>query len=135
MRDMAGHVLEQLAHPDEYEPSGGGLLVERFRPDDERYPGAECFKVSFGGRDGWRTVEVEVVPTSEQAMSKSMAWAAWQVADAFQDEVIELLRGDPRPPCPGHAHPMVPRIADTQAWWECPSQPKERRPLWPIERT
>lgn len=130
---MAEEVLAQLAQPNEYEPSGGGLLVDPFLPDDveDRYPNSEWFKVSFGDRHGVRIVEVGVVPTTDETMSLSLAHAAFNVADAFQDEVIELLGGQARPACPGHRHPMVPRVADTGAWWECPSEPNERRPLWP----
>ncbi|HZC73798.1 MAG TPA: hypothetical protein VE442_24120 [Jatrophihabitans sp.] len=128
---MAQHVLTQLAQPAEYEPAGGGLLVDPFVPEDARYPGGECFKVSFGTRDGGESSK-SLAPATQDSMTKSMAWAAGKLADAFQDEVIELLDGgDPRPVCPGHAHPMAARVADSQAWWECPTEPTQRRPLWP----
>lgn len=133
VRQMAEGVLAQLAQPVEYEPFGGGLLVDPFVPDDveDRYPNTEWFRVSFGDRRGWRVVEVSVVPTTQDTMRLSLANAAWQVADAFQDEVIELLGGDARPACPGHPHPMVPRVQDAQAWWTCPRDADVRRPMWP----
>src|SRR5919197_2317670 len=106
---MAENVLAQLARPDEYEPFGRGMLVDSFVPDEveDRYPNSEWFKVSFGDHHGVRIVEVGVVPTNDEAMRLSLAHAAFNVAYAFQDEVIELLGGQARPACPGHRHPMV----------------------------
>jgi len=53
-------------------------------------PGAERCRVSFGTRDGWRAVGIVIAPTGEYELRASMAWAAYQIADAFQDEVTEL---------------------------------------------
>lgn len=128
---IAAAVISQLAAPAEYERFGGDVLVDPVPSSDEDYPGAERFKVTFGTRDGWRAVAVAVVPTGDDARA-SMAWAAYQIADAFQDEVIELLWA-PRPACPGHSHPMAARVDGpaARAWWECPTDSAQRRPLWP----
>lgn len=131
VRAIARAVIRQLATPDEYEPLAGGVLVDRLPNGEEDDPGMERFKISFGTQDGWRAVDVAVVPTGDDAPA-SMAWAAYQIADAFQDEVIELL-WTPRPACPGHSHPMSAHVdaPAARAWWECPTDAGQRRHLWP----
>ena len=47
VRAMAGDVLAQLADPEEYLPTGGGVLVDPLTTSDDDYPGAERFNVSF----------------------------------------------------------------------------------------
>jgi hypothetical protein len=131
VQTTASAVISQLAVPSEYEPLGGGVLVDQLPTREEDYPEAERFKISFGTRDGWRAVDVAVVPNGEAAPA-SIAWAAYQLADAFQDEVIEML-WTPRPACPGHSHPMAARVDGpaARAWWECPTDSGQRHPLWP----
>ncbi len=45
-------------------------------------------------------------------------------ADVIQNDVNFWLPGawgEALPPCPGHPHPMNPRVLDDAAWWTCPS--------------
>jgi len=45
------------------------------------------------------------------------------VADLVQNDVNFWLPGawgEALPPCPGHPHPMNPRVLDEVAWWVCP---------------
>jgi hypothetical protein len=60
----------------------------------------------------------------------SISWAAEQIADAFQDEVIELVHSG-RPACPSHAHPMVVASDELSAWWQCPVNREGRLVIWP----
>jgi hypothetical protein len=46
-----------------------------------------------------------------------------EVAFWLQDQFFPETRGawgEPRPRCPGHAHPMAPVEIDGEAWWTCP---------------
>jgi hypothetical protein len=46
-----------------------------------------------------------------------------EVAYWLQDQFFPETRGawgEPRPRCPGHAHPMAPVEIDGEAWWTCP---------------
>jgi hypothetical protein len=46
-----------------------------------------------------------------------------EVADWLQEQFFPETRGawgEPRPRCPGHAHPMAPAKIDSEAWWACP---------------
>src|SRR5215217_2098565 len=45
--------------------------------------------------------------------------AVMQLASSLQDEVIEQVRVAV-PECPGHAHPLTPRLVDDRAVWICP---------------
>ena len=124
---LAQSIVDDLADPAEYEPAGGGLLIDEVEVDaveDE-----QRFVVSFGARDGHRAVEVTVLGDRD-SYTASMAWAAYAIADAFQDEVTELVRAA-RPNCPGHVHPMRVEISDSATWWVCPKDAETRRLIWP----
>jgi len=41
------------------------------------------------------------------------------LADALQDFVVDAT-WVARPRCPGHPHPMMPRLVESTAWWVCP---------------
>ena len=46
-----------------------------------------------------------------------------EVAYWLQHQFFHETRGawgEPRPRCPGHAHPMAPMEIDGEAWWTCP---------------
>jgi hypothetical protein len=46
------------------------------------------------------------------------------IAHHLQNDVNFWLPGawgEALPPCPGHPHPMSPRVLDAAAWWTCPS--------------
>jgi hypothetical protein len=45
--------------------------------------------------------------------------AIMQLASSLQDEVIERTRAAV-PTCPGHPHPMAPRLEQGRAVWACP---------------
>ena len=45
------------------------------------------------------------------------------IASELQDLVIEEVGGDPRPPCPGHRHPLSPQVIGGRAVWICPADP------------
>ena len=55
--------------------------------------------------------------------SASIAQIAVAVADGLQTAFIESASGwgEPRPPCPGHTHPMTAELVDGEAWWTCPT--------------
>ena len=45
----------------------------------------------------------------------------WIIAlECIQQEVLEVLWGDPWPPCPEHTHPLVPREVEDWIAWCCP---------------
>jgi hypothetical protein len=126
---LALDVLGDLAEEDEYLPYGGGIFVDPLPSDDSSDPGCDRFAVSFDTLDGYRLVEVAVA-TDEATFGATMTWAAHAIADAFQDEIIELV-GAARPVCSGHSHPMSVRFDDKTAWWQCPATANQRRPIWP----
>ncbi|HEY2041736.1 MAG TPA: hypothetical protein VGH11_03595 [Jatrophihabitans sp.] len=126
---LALDVLDELADEDEYLPFGGAILVDPLASDDSSDPEFARFAVSFGTRDCYRLVEVAVA-TDEANIGVSMTWAAHAIADAVQDEIIELV-GAARPVCSGHSHPMSVRVDDNTAWWQCPTTESTRRPIWP----
>src|SRR5438105_13193721 len=111
---LALNVLDDLAIEDEYLPFGGGILVDQLPSDDSFDPGCDRYAVSFGTRDGQQLVEVAVA-TDAANFGSTMAWAAHAIADAFQDEIVELM-GAARPLCSGHSHPMSVRFADKTQW-------------------
>lgn len=53
------------------------------------------------------------------------------LADGIQEHIsdIESARGEARPPCPEHAHPVVAREVDGEAWWVCPRNARRVRPI------
>jgi hypothetical protein len=130
VRALASAIIDQLAAPQEYERLGGGILVDAVASEPDDYPGAERCRVSFGNRGGWRAVDIVIMPTVGDELRANMAWAAYQIADAFQDEVTESL-GIARPACPGHPHPMRARVEGDRAWWDCPKDSDHRQPIWP----
>jgi len=47
-----------------------------------------------------------------------------RVANAFQNDANFWLPdawGEPLPRCPGHQHPLDPRVIAAEAWWICPA--------------
>ncbi|WP_143510777.1 hypothetical protein [Pseudonocardia sp. Ae717_Ps2] len=44
-------------------------------------------------------------------------------AEQIQDRVLELECGVPRPTCPRHPHPLMPRMVEGVPSWECPRDP------------
>lgn len=49
--------------------------------------------------------------------------AVRELASQMQDHAIEKLWGAPLPPCPGHAHPLNPKVVNDVAVWQCPNMP------------
>lgn len=50
--------------------------------------------------------------------------ATLALAEQIQGHVLEETHGNPLPPCPGHAHPLTPRLlSGNMAVWSCPSDP------------
>ncbi len=41
-------------------------------------------------------------------------------AEQLQDHVIESAWGQPRPPCPGHGHPLSVAVTGETVLWRCP---------------
>lgn len=52
-------------------------------------------------------------------IGESLAWAVVSTVDGIQDHAIETNWGEPLPPCPGHVHPLVPRIVGGVPKWVC----------------
>jgi hypothetical protein len=67
-------LIGDLIQPDEYLPLGGGILVDPLPTDDFANLACDQFVVSFGTRQGNRSVEVSVA-TNESNFAASMAWA------------------------------------------------------------
>jgi hypothetical protein len=126
---LALNVLGDLAIEEEYLPFGGGILVDQLPSGGSFDPGCDRYAVSFGTRDGQRLVEAAVASDAAN-FGSTMARAAHAIADAFQDEIVELI-GAARPVCADHSHPMSVRFDDKTAWWQCPTTVKLRRPIWP----
>lgn len=47
--------------------------------------------------------------------------ATVQLADPFQEDVLEMLWGPAWPSCPGHLHPAEPLLLNGLAVWQCPT--------------
>jgi hypothetical protein len=55
-----------------------------------------------------------------------------RIADGFQEQVFPELRGswgEARPECPGHPHPAEPEVIDGEAWWVCPRDERQVKPI------
>ncbi len=49
-------------------------------------------------------------------------------ADYLQDQVLDQSTaawGEARPICPGHPHPLVADVRESQAWWTCPKTDRQ----------
>jgi len=55
------------------------------------------------------------------------------VADELQGLVLDDAWGEPRPVCPGHAHPPWVRIQDEAVWWVCPATGDRIERIWPSQ--
>ncbi|SRR6266487_4824414 len=65
--------------------------------------------------------------TSYFSLDVPEADAIVALASQIQDHAIEMTWGLPVPPCPGHSHPLAPRVFDGVAVWECPEAPDHYR--------
>lgn len=133
IQELAESVLAQLLHPPEL-GTRLGLLIEVSDHDEDDFdrelPDVDWFAVALSDHSFSRVVSVSIDSSSGAAVARSTASAAYELARAFQDEVIELV-GAGRPACAGHAHPMGPRLSDVEAWWACPADSSRRQPIWP----
>lgn len=67
-------------------------------------------------------------------LSGSRAQGVAAVATHIQDYVLELTHGEPLPPCPGHSHPLDPKVHDGVACWVCPKDPAHHaEPILPAD--
>jgi hypothetical protein len=53
------------------------------------------------------------------------------VADELQGLVLDDAWGEPRPVCPGHAHPPSAKVDEGAAWWICPASGRRTELIWP----
>lgn len=81
-------------------------------PDGLSYP--QVLLVRIGPDASDETVGVHFTLDVEEPQ------AIAAVAGQIQDHVIEAVQGQPLPRCPGHAHPLTPRVLDGVAMWVCP---------------
>jgi hypothetical protein len=70
--------------------------------------------------------------TALYSLGRPEADAIAGLAAQIQDHAIEASGGRALPACPGHPHPLRPRVVHGAAVWECPRTPAHyREPIWP----
>jgi hypothetical protein len=55
------------------------------------------------------------------AFFEDVEGATAELADPFQEDVLEMLWGPAWPSCPGHLHPAEPLLVNGLAVWRCPT--------------
>ncbi len=50
---------------------------------------------------------------------ENLALAVIMTVDGIQDHAVESSWGEPLPPCPGHVHPLAPRVVEGVPKWVC----------------
>ena len=102
--------------------------AERVLPDFQR-PTAVALRLRYGiEEDGLEILWVEedggpgaagyMLPSGLRG-TDLLVW----MADWLQGEVVpetRAARGQARPACPGHPHPLRAANVDGEAWWTCP---------------
>ncbi|MBM7774582.1 hypothetical protein JOD54_004786 [Actinokineospora baliensis] len=92
---------------------------------------------------GWRVLSVEPGPGEVLvtvgddrvsvgvylALTVPLAQAVAAMADQVQDHAVEAFWGRPLPLCPGHQHPLSPRVVGCGVRWVCPRDPDHHSEL------
>jgi hypothetical protein len=97
--------------------------------ESELAAGAVTPTVTPGNSLGFSAYGNEIELWAPSDMS-SVEIAAY-VADELQGLVLDDLWGEPRPVCPGHAHPPSAKAQDGAAWWICPASGRRTELIWP----
>ncbi len=76
--------------------------------------------------DGAVSAHLLLVGSREEAIAA--------LATHIQGFALECARGEPLPPCPGHPHPLDPKVHEGIACWVCPLDPAHYvEPILPAE--
>lgn len=110
-RMLATAIVSRLGAPDWVVASVNHYSHETYEITKEQTLILQIKLESLSGKYGGATV---FFPTGIP-----LEHAILQTADQIQQEAVETIPGAALPPCPGHAHPLTPRLIDNVPMWVC----------------